>query len=47
MLIGGAATVFAAGSVGWYYHMFGQSALAMTPAEEGYDSYNSMCIVIY
>ncbi|KAF2157126.1 cytochrome C1 family protein [Myriangium duriaei CBS 260.36] len=35
MIIGSAATLFAVGSVGWYYHMFGRSALAMTPAEEG------------
>jgi hypothetical protein len=33
---GGAAAAFAVGSGAWYYHMFGRSAHAMTPAEEGY-----------
>jgi len=33
--MGSAATVLAVGSVAWYYHMFGKSAFAMTPAEEG------------
>jgi len=32
---GGAATAIAVGSIGWYYHMFGRSAHAMTPVEEG------------
>ncbi|KAL8968482.1 MAG: hypothetical protein Q9183_002438 [Haloplaca sp. 2 TL-2023] len=29
------ATAVAVGSIAWYYHMFGQEAHAMTPAEEG------------
>lgn len=29
------ATVFAVGSVAWYYHLFGRNVDAMTPAEEG------------
>ncbi|KAG8623467.1 hypothetical protein KVT40_008443 [Elsinoe batatas] len=33
--VGSGATLLAVGSVGWYYHMFGRSAAAMTPAEEG------------
>ncbi|KAL8730996.1 MAG: hypothetical protein Q9181_004461 [Wetmoreana brouardii] len=34
-LAGSAATAVAVGSLAWYYHMFGQDAYAMTPAEEG------------
>ncbi|KAL8706957.1 MAG: hypothetical protein Q9201_000005 [Fulgogasparrea decipioides] len=34
-LAGSAATAIAVGSLAWYYHMFGQDAYAMTPAEEG------------
>ncbi|KAI4094552.1 MAG: hypothetical protein L6R37_007217 [Teloschistes peruensis] len=34
-LAGSAATAVAVGSMAWYYHMFGQEAYAMTPAEEG------------
>lgn len=30
-----AATAAAAGSIAWYYHLFGQEVHAMTPAEEG------------
>jgi len=30
-----AATAVAVGSAAWYYHLFGQEAFAMTPAEEG------------
>ncbi|EEH06411.1 cytochrome c1 [Histoplasma capsulatum G186AR] len=30
-----AATVTAVGAVAWYYHLYGQEAFAMTPAEEG------------
>ncbi|KAL2215041.1 cytochrome c-like domain-containing protein [Thermoascus aurantiacus ATCC 26904] len=30
-----AATVAAIGSAAWYYHLYGQEAFAMTPAEEG------------
>jgi len=29
------ATAVAIGSMAWYYHLFGQTAFAMTPAEEG------------
>jgi hypothetical protein len=29
------ATVFAVGTVAWYYHLFGRNVDAMTPAEEG------------
>ncbi|KAJ5133002.1 hypothetical protein N7448_007160 [Penicillium atrosanguineum] len=29
------ATAAAAGSAAWYYHLYGQEAFAMTPAEEG------------
>ncbi|CAP99509.1 cytochrome c1 [Penicillium rubens] len=29
------ATAAAAGSTAWYYHLYGQEAFAMTPAEEG------------
>ena len=31
-----ASTSLAAGSIAWYYHMYGPEAFAMTPAEEGY-----------
>ena len=34
-LAGSAATVFAAGTVAWYLHLYGGDALAMTPQEEG------------
>ncbi|KGM91543.1 cytochrome c1, heme protein, mitochondrial [Paracoccidioides brasiliensis Pb18] len=30
-----AATVTAVGAVAWYYHLYGEEAFAMTPAEEG------------
>ena len=30
-----AATAFAAGAVGWYFHLYGYEAFAMTPQEEG------------
>jgi len=30
-----AATAVAAGSIAWYYHLYGPTADAMTPAEEG------------
>ncbi|OAP62178.1 cytochrome c1, heme protein, mitochondrial [Fonsecaea erecta] len=30
-----AATAATAGSIAWYYHLFGQDVYAMTPAEEG------------
>jgi ubiquinol-cytochrome c reductase cytochrome c1 subunit len=30
-----AATAVAAGSIAWYYHLYGPTAHAMTPAEEG------------
>jgi len=30
-----AATTVAAGSIAWYYHLYGPNAHAMTPAEEG------------
>jgi ubiquinol-cytochrome c reductase cytochrome c1 subunit len=30
-----AATAVAAGSVAWYYHLYGATAHASTPAEEG------------
>ncbi len=29
------STMFAAGSVSWYYYQFGRPTHAMTPAEEG------------
>lgn len=29
------ATAAAAGSTAWYFHLYGQEAFAMTPAEEG------------
>jgi ubiquinol-cytochrome c reductase cytochrome c1 subunit len=29
------ATVFAIGTVAWYWHLFGRNVDAMTPAEEG------------
>jgi ubiquinol-cytochrome c reductase cytochrome c1 subunit len=29
------ATIFSIGSVAWYMHLYGGSADAMTPAEEG------------
>ncbi|OBT77812.1 hypothetical protein VF21_03274 [Pseudogymnoascus sp. 05NY08] len=32
---GTAATAVAAGSMAWYYHLYGSTAHAMTPAEEG------------
>ncbi|OJD16548.1 cytochrome c1, heme protein, mitochondrial [Emergomyces pasteurianus Ep9510] len=34
-LAASAATATAAGAVAWYYHLYGQEAFAMTPAEEG------------
>ncbi|KAJ5336678.1 uncharacterized protein N7506_004700 [Penicillium brevicompactum] len=34
-LTAGLATAAAAGSTAWYYHLYGQEAFAMTPAEEG------------
>ncbi|KAL1640376.1 cytochrome c1 [Diplodia intermedia] len=34
-LAGSAATAVAIGSIGWYYHLYGRNAYAMTPAEEG------------
>ncbi|KAK2754225.1 cytochrome c1 [Arachnomyces sp. PD_36] len=34
-LTASAATAVAAGSIAWYYHLYGQEAFAMTPAEEG------------
>lgn len=30
-----AATVFAVGTVGWYFHLYGSEVHAMTPQEEG------------
>ncbi|ORY09279.1 cytochrome c1, mitochondrial precursor [Clohesyomyces aquaticus] len=33
--LGSGATVFAIGTVGWYYHLYGRGVDAMTPAEEG------------
>ncbi|KAF2178500.1 cytochrome c1, mitochondrial precursor [Zopfia rhizophila CBS 207.26] len=33
--LGSGATVFAIGSVAWYYHLYGRNVDAMTPAEEG------------
>lgn len=33
---GTAATAVAAGSMAWYYHLYGPTIHAMTPAEEGY-----------
>lgn len=33
---GSAATLFAVGSVAWYYYQFGRPAHAMTPSEEGF-----------
>jgi ubiquinol-cytochrome c reductase cytochrome c1 subunit len=30
-----AATAVAAGSIAWYYHLYGPTADAATPAEEG------------
>ncbi|KAF2084184.1 hypothetical protein K490DRAFT_68968 [Saccharata proteae CBS 121410] len=32
---GSAATAFAIGTIGWYYHLYGRDVHAMTPAEEG------------
>ncbi|KAF2842698.1 cytochrome c1, mitochondrial precursor [Patellaria atrata CBS 101060] len=32
---GSAATVFAIGTIAWYYHLYGQPMHAMTPTEEG------------
>ena len=34
-MAGAAATSLAAGSMAWYYHLYGANAFAMTPAEEG------------
>ncbi|TKA59873.1 Cytochrome c1, heme protein, mitochondrial [Cryomyces minteri] len=34
-IAGSAATVAAIGSIAWYYHLYGRSVHAMTPAEEG------------
>ena len=34
-LTASAATLVAIGSAAWYYHLYGQEAYAMTPAEEG------------
>jgi len=34
-IAGVAATAVAAGSIAWYYHLYGPTAHAMTPAEEG------------
>ncbi|KAK1757527.1 cytochrome C1 family-domain-containing protein [Echria macrotheca] len=34
-LAAAAATTVAAGSIAWYYHLYGPTAHAMTPAEEG------------
>ena len=31
-----AATVFALGTSGWYYRLYGRDVDAMTPAEEGF-----------
>lgn len=31
-----ASTTLAAGSIAWYYHLYGPVAFASTPAEEGY-----------
>lgn len=36
---GTAATAVAAGSMAWYYHLYGSTLYAMTPQEEGYDHY--------
>lgn len=44
-LAGSAATAVAVGSMAWYYHMFGQEAYAMTPAEEG--SAKSLTLSLY
>jgi ubiquinol-cytochrome c reductase cytochrome c1 subunit len=30
-----ASTALAVGSIAWYYHLYGATAHAMTPAEEG------------
>lgn len=30
-----ASTAVAVGSIAWYYHLYGPTAHAMTPAEEG------------
>lgn len=34
-MAGTAATALAAGSMAWYYHLYGSNVFAMTPAEEG------------
>lgn len=34
-MAGAAATTLAAGSMAWYYHLYGSNVFAMTPAEEG------------
>jgi ubiquinol-cytochrome c reductase cytochrome c1 subunit len=34
-MAGCAATAVAAGSIAWYYHLYGQEVFAMTPVEEG------------
>jgi ubiquinol-cytochrome c reductase cytochrome c1 subunit len=34
-MAGYAATAVAAGSIAWYYHLYGQDLYAMTPVEEG------------
>ena len=31
----GSSTLFAVGTVSWYYYQFGRPTQAMTPAEEG------------
>jgi len=35
-MAGTAATAVAAGSMAWYYHLYGENVFAMTPAEEGF-----------
>jgi ubiquinol-cytochrome c reductase cytochrome c1 subunit len=35
-MAGTAATALAAGSMAWYYHLYGSNVFAMTPAEEGF-----------
>ena len=37
-LAGTATTAVAIGSMAWYYHLYGSTLYAMTPAEEGYNS---------
>ena len=37
-----ASTTLAVGSMAWYYHLYGPTAFAMTPAEEGYVELGSL-----